>query len=191
MEKSLVFGGRCTVLSMSYNPKRLLWRTLQQSLFEDLEQYLARYPKSGTMRNGVLYELQISGPLIKERDGFASRTLKTSDTILQMKKTFLPTPITSQVYKPIRPLCPSERAGTHGKSLPAAIGAMMLPTPTVNEAKNNPGTLSQWKRNDSLNVEASKMEGYTIETIGNRFLLNPQFVEEMMGFPIGWTDLEP
>ena len=68
---------------------------------------------------------------------------------------------------------------------------LVLPTPTVNESHNNPGFPSQWERHDSLNVEAAKMEGYTVETIGKNFRLNPRFVEEMMGFPIGWTELQP
>src|SRR5690606_29834719 len=35
---------------------------------------------------------------------------------------FWPTPVASQDYKPIRPLTPSERNGTHGKSIVGAIG---------------------------------------------------------------------
>jgi len=66
---------------------------------------------------------------------------------------------------------------------------LALPTPTVNESKNNPSGASQWDRNDSLNVEAVKMHGLD-KTTGKDFQLNPQFVEEMMGFPIGWTDLK-
>jgi len=66
---------------------------------------------------------------------------------------------------------------------------LQLPTPTVNEAKNNPSGASQWARHDSLNVEAAKLHGLN-KTTGKDFQLNPQFVEEMMGFPIGWTDLE-
>jgi hypothetical protein len=64
----------------------------------------------------------------------------------------------------------------------------MLPTPTVNEAKNNPSTSSQWDRKDSLNVEVVKAMGHTKQTIGKNMRLNPQFVEWMMGFPTGWTD---
>lgn len=78
-----------------------------------------------------------------------------------------------------------------GRSLRCALiemNLLPLPTPTVNESKNNPSTPSQWKRASSLNVEAAKLAGYTLETIGKNSQLNPQFVEEMMGFPIGWTE---
>ena len=66
-----------------------------------------------------------------------------------------------------------------------------LNTPTVNTSKQNPQTLSQWKRQGSLNVDAAKMMGYnkeSIQTTGKNFRLNPHFVTEMMGFPIDWLD---
>lgn len=60
------------------------------------------------------------------------------------------------------------RTGDHGSSL--------LPTPTANDAKNN-GAPSQRKRNSSaLNVIAGGA-------------LNPEWVELVMGFPCGWTDI--
>jgi hypothetical protein len=60
----------------------------------------------------------------------------------------------------------------------------MLPTPTVQCGKNN-ASPSQHKRNsDPLDVVAAKMSG---QTSGS---LNPEFVEALMGYPIGWTELE-
>ena len=155
MEKSLVFGGKCIVLSMSYSQKQLLWRTLQLSLFEGLEGYLDRYPRSGTMRNGVLYELQILEPLILERDGSALLIKKRLDSILQTKGRLLPTPIKRM-------------------------------------SKNNPSTPGAWKQHTEPNVEYCKAFGITKEeAIGANFRTNPRFIEEMMGFPIGWTELQP
>ena len=67
---------------------------------------------------------------------------------------------------------------------------LRLPTPTYFDHKINcsPG---RWKRHTDLNVSVAIQEGYTQETIGKDFRLNPAFVEEMMGFPIGWTELDP
>jgi hypothetical protein len=57
------------------------------------------------------------------------------------------------------------------------IPRKLWPTPTAQDGKNNAGP-SQYSRNSlPLNV-----------IVGGR--LNPEFVEFMMGFPIGWTDLE-
>lgn len=195
MEKSLVFTGKCTVLSRSYSPEQLLWRTLQLSLFEGLEQYLERYPKSGTMRSGVLYELQISEPLIGGPDGSALHSQKQSDSISQTSVTSIPPQcLTADGLLPTPTKSESERMSRFkqgGRPLMFMLMKGYLPTPTKNEAHNSRGTVSQWKREGSLNVEAAKMEGYTVETIGKDFRLNPRFVEEMMGFPIGWTELQP
>ena len=76
----------------------------------------------------------------------------------QSETNMLPTPATSQDYKPIRPLIPSERNGTHGTMLVGAIGSQ------------SPGEIGG--------------DGKT------RSVLNPLFVEAMMGFPKGWTSLE-
>jgi len=70
-----------------------------------------------------------------------------------------------------------------GSSLP------ILPTPSCNEAKNNPSAPAQWDRNSSLNVEVARQAGYTQRTIGKSARLNHRYVEWMMGFPEGWTDI--
>jgi len=177
MEKSLVFGGRCTVLSMSYSQERLSWRTCQLSLFEGLEQYLDRYPKSGTMRNGVLYERVISEPLIRERDGFVLPT----PTANEAKNN----PYTSSQWK-------------RNSSLNVEIARMFLPTPTCHEIKQEPNLESQWIRwekhkvGSMLGIQVCRQMNITKEeAIGKAFQLHPHFVEEMMGFPIGWTELQP
>ena len=99
----------------------------------------------------------------------------------------LPTPTTSQDYKPIRKLTPSEEAGSHGKSLPGALGDLFLPIPTVSDlTKNNTLTPSIQKRQSSIYKSIQKH--YKAEITGKRQYIHPHFVEWMMGFPIGWTD---
>jgi hypothetical protein len=55
----------------------------------------------------------------------------------------------------------------------------IFPTPTVNDSKNNnaPSQLTKGQGGRNLNV-----------VIGGS--LNPTWVEWLMGFPLGWTDLE-
>ena len=62
----------------------------------------------------------------------------------------------------------------------------LLPTPTAHLAKET-GAPSEYNR-DTLNLicHFQKKE----KDIGKRQVLSPLFVEWMMGFPIGWTDLE-
>ena len=173
MKKSRVFGGSSTVLSTSYDPKWLCWKTLQTSFDWAEPMSLARLPKSGMTVNGRLYRLDNSVLPTSENDGLV-----------------LPIPC-HRDYKN-NPLTPSRHTGKHSRCLNTAVGEMLLPTPTVNGAQNSINNMSVWKRNSNLNAEAAKMVGLTMETAttGVPFQLNPPFVEEMMGFPIGWTELE-
>lgn len=191
MVRSLVFGGNVSESLASYDHESSCWRTSQLSLFEEEEKWLDRLPALGMTRNGKLYQLGCSVRLISANDGSWSGMLPTPTTDQRPQRykqggrstwcailedgVMLPTP-TAKANQ----TAPTMRK--HWKGI--------LPTPTVNEAKNNPSTPSQWDRNDSLNVEAAKSIGHTKETIGNDMRLNPQFVEWMMGFPTGWTDLE-
>ena len=72
--------------------------------------------------------------------------------------------------------------GDHSKKNLTLLGYVNLyPTPTANDAKNNASPSQQRRRvkgfSQSLNVEVNGK-------------LNPRWVEWLMGFPDGWTDLE-
>ena len=65
------------------------------------------------------------------------------------------------------------------KGMPISLNdqvAHLLPTPTANDAKNN-GSPSRYNRN-SLPLDA--IAGGS---------LNPEWVEILMGFPVGWTEI--
>lgn len=59
--------------------------------------------------------------------------------------------------------------------------AQSLPTPTVNDSKNSSFPPSQ-KDRDSLIAKLTP-------AVKTKCHLSPVFVEAMMGFPVGWTDL--
>ena len=85
--------------------------------------------------------------------------------------SLLPTPTVNRNYN---------RKGvskTSGDGLATVVRRLaLLPTPTANDAKNN-GSPSQRVRNSAaLNVVAGGA-------------LNPEWVELLMGFPRGWTDI--
>ena len=70
-----------------------------------------------------------------------------------------------------------------GMGMPLTIAAQLLPTPTVNDAGNS--TLPPSLRGrDSL--PGQMLRDDSVPT-GPGTHLNPSFVEEMMGFPVGWT----
>jgi hypothetical protein len=65
--------------------------------------------------------------------------------------------------------------------LPAAV--KLLPTPTTNDSKNASLPPSQADRDG---LAGAMLRDDSIPT-GAATYLNPSFVEEMMGFPVGWT----
>ena len=65
---------------------------------------------------------------------------------------------------------------TSGDGLATVVRRMLLPTPTANDAKNNGSSFQKNRHSDALNVVAGGS-------------LNPEWVELLMGFPRGWTDI--
>jgi len=174
MENVLVFGGSSTVLSTSYDPVSSSWKTSQQSLFEDYQQLLEALPKSGMTVNGRLYLLN-----------------NVEHPTLDVGGSALPTPTASDAG-PAAILNENTNIVFTGKGTPRKVSnngvngslglartVMLLPTPSAHEHKYRL----------KGNSQASKCLEAKARRTGKDFQLNPQFVEEMMGFPIGWTDL--
>jgi hypothetical protein len=81
----------------------------------------------------------------------------------------------------------SDRTSTPGNrfslSAWASRGCSTLPTPTTNDSKNASLPPSQAERDG---LAGAMLRNDSIPT-GAATYLNPSFVEEMMGFPVGWT----
>ena len=97
-----------------------------------------------------------------------------------------PTPVAMQADRPLRPLAPSEKTLNHGVMLCAAVydslqeGPIRIwPTPTSCTG-HNVGRLDEWggSQNPLRGME------------GSNGLLNPVWVEWLMGLPLNWTSLE-
>ena len=69
-----------------------------------------------------------------------------------------------------------------------ATGGGLLPTPTTRDYKDAGPNVNFEKV-----AKKSKLPGVVViacQATGENTYLNPSFVEEMMGFPPGWTDLK-
>lgn len=70
-------------------------------------------------------------------------------------------------------------------------GQRIWPTPTVNDSKNTAGK-EQFNRNSlPLNAAVCVDDGGNLipENLGK--MMNPNFAEWLMGWPVGWTGLPP
>jgi len=217
MEKNRVFGGKCYESLASYDRESSSWRTSQLCLFEEDAKSLDRLPKSGIAQNGQLYPLEIWGPVTLDEDGLQLPTPTKDERRTPYAQggknllcALLPTPTASDPDKHgteslIRLVEKGVRysAGDH-RNLPTPTAHLakengspseytrktptlishFLPTPTANLAKQT-ASPSNYKRNTlPLICHFQKKD------TGERQVLSPLFVEWMMGFPIGWTDLE-
>jgi hypothetical protein len=150
-----------------FDPESYSWRTFQTSIIPLPPQSLENWPKWGLSRRGVLYALQTLAHTIEERDGSSWQ---------------LPTPTASEAEK-----AGLFKKGQMGNSLVTkAKRGELFPTPTAREPNDVGLNLDRGRySNDTLTRKVSNQEG-----LENGGRLNPQWVEWLMGWPIGWTDSE-
>lgn len=127
MEKNHLFGTICSESLTTYDQESCAWKT-HRTLFDSvLIPYAGKWPASGMISNGELYQL----------NQWEHHTTEE--------------------------------------------GGMLLPTPTASEHKYR----LKGKTQASRCLEALARTG---RLTGERGRLNPAYVEEMMGFPVGWTE---
>jgi hypothetical protein len=162
-----------------YDPDTSSWRTSQQSLFEDLTSSPETWPRSGMTSNGTAYLLPPSAPLTAATGGgeLLPTPTATNTKAVHLRsggrppRTYLPTPRASDADKGGRgDLLAVVRTG-----MPS--GRKHWPTPTASDGMGGPGS-------------QGRQGGENLRTAAGG-ALNPTFVEWLMGFPPGWTDLEP
>jgi hypothetical protein len=185
------------------------WKTFQTSLMNlgHLMKYQNPFPKSGSILNGLMFERPTLGPIIKEtvysslltkQELYQNSILPTptvSDTIGGILKFDLkpkiPQILTDQLLGPFLFPTPTTNDG-HNQTFPKSqskrnslVGKIMnLPTPTTSGNQLSPSEMKKGASFDNLKA-ISNLHG------GQGTRLSPLFVEWMMGFPSGWTDLEP
>lgn len=148
-----------------FDPKSSSWKTSQMSLSMLGRISLAICPKWGIVVHGALFERQMPMHLIKEEGFSRLRSIPTPTTMdsqfLNSKRTVMKTSM--------------EKGNWRGVALKDYV--QMFPTPT---AKANQTSPSMIEKGGSFNNISELKSGK----------LNPEWVEWLMGWPIGWTDLE-
>ena len=169
-------GVKSPVLLASYNPDTQSWKTSQTSLVatgdDGLDEYLETWPRSGMTRNGIAYQLP-----------------RLARTTTEIGSGYWPTPTGMTGGEGI---APSHLDGSHGWSLGAAAKdslsrnpTRIWPTPTANEdAAGTPKGKMQAMLGNHPSLRGNTPEEWA------RGTLNPVWVEWLMGFPLGHTDLD-
>ena len=166
-EHARVFGPRCSGSLASYDPAISSWRTCQLSLFEDSTSSSVTLPRSGSMRNGTVYEHATS---VLRMSASASGLWPTPRNTI--------TSLTVMVKAVERQMWPTPRAtdadrGGRGDLIQAVRG------------NSNPH-FRRWPA-----PTASRRSG--LQSHGRNAILgplNPTWLEWLMGFPMDWTVAE-
>jgi hypothetical protein len=178
-----------------YDPNTRSWRTAQCLLFEDSTESLETFPRWGMMRDGELWE--------------QSTQVRRTDEI---ESGLWPTP-TGQDNAQVQG---QGKAANHPKRGTTLGGAVrMWPTPCASEARQGYQNRNNGKKGTQESLSTAVRMWLTPRTRGlcggtghkemliqkigkeegvkifNGGQMNPNWVEWLMGWPIGWTDLKP
>ena len=186
MEKPLECGEKLHGSFTKYNPDSSSWKTHQCSLLGDLDEFLETWPQWGLMRDGECWE---------------QRMLEQNIRGTEFGLSLLPTPTASMMpcegtVRIMRKAWESgeftleEASAVAGRDVRKSQGKVQAwPTRVCQDSrhattrhldpKNN-----YWKSN--LGEVVMSLEQ---PNTGGR--LNPTWVEWLMGWPLGWTDLKP
>ena len=177
-------GPKSSDLLASYDPNTSSWRTLQTCLVallrneaDGLAEFSETWPSAGMMRSGRTFRRQPWAlPIAENASGC------------------VPTPRKTEIKNSISHL--AERAQPHRKgpgSLTSYIqwleaGRPMFPTPTATMHKgSSPAALT---RKDGQDRSRDRLDHF-LQSLEGSGKLNPAWVEWLMGFPMGHTDLQP
>jgi hypothetical protein len=142
------------------------WRTPQCSLLGDSDEFLETWPRWGSMRTGECWERQTSA-------------LRTSGTVSGLWPTPTATDFKSESMS-AELVQRREQASNKGVRLTEFLHRKMMPTPTAGNDHSG-GRLDEW---------GGSTNPFRGTEIGH-LRLNPSWVEELMGWTTGWTDLKP
>ena len=163
-----------------YDQNTHSWKTAQCSLFEDLELSLETFPKWGMTVNGELYLQQT---LVQ--------------TIEETESGLWPTPNTLEGLKPkkIERIMEYNQKARPGRSYASmnlreqvVYGKQPIwPTPVVRDYKDSGSQAALIRARDKRDSPGLGL----LVGAENGGSLNPTWVEWLMGWPLGWTDLKP
>lgn len=193
-----------------YDRSSRSWRTAQCLLLGGSEEFSATFPNWGSMRGGELFRLKTPSGLVElrqsiksaEESGFsgklatptanmgerggrgdllgAIRNYKYTKRRHRSQAEKLPTPGAAKANNDLTLQCSGD-----GRKKPNKLGwAIATKLPTPHGFSKDGG-----KSNGPSGNELGRSVNQSVEPGGGS--LNPDWVEWLMGWPIGWTDLRP
>ena len=180
---------------VKYDQDMCLWKTHQCSLLGDLELFSENWPQWGLMRDGECWEQQTLAQTIRGTESGLSPngvdSFHTPNTTgldggsnsrkaLRKREEMWPTPVHSEARQGLQ----IRREGKKGTQTSLSTAVLTWPTPRTKGMRGGSGSWDLLNKNTT--IEEARLMG-----AGNGGQLNPTWVEWLMGWPLGWTDLKP
>jgi hypothetical protein len=180
-----------------YDPSSCLWKTHQCSLLGDLDEFSETWPQWGLMRNGECWEQRTLEQTIRGTESGLSPngvdSFHTPNTTgldggsnsrkaLKKRKEMWPTPTCHNSNEKGSP--------SEFKRDSPGLGTVVLwfPTPQASDNRDR-GNMSNPSIQRRIAIGKQIMLSQSVDR--NSGQLNPTWVEWLMGWPLGWTDLKP
>ena len=184
MEKPLECGEKWRGSFVKYDPDLFLWKTHQCSLLGDLDEFLETWPQWGLMRDGECWEQRT-----------LEQSIRGTEFGSLQNKWATPTTMDKLPPKSAQALHREATQTRQGRSKPANLRDQVSnmknwPTPVKSDhSARRPS--KGWQGNSDLPsvvwTESGGRENPTMPPAQ----LNATWVEWLMGWPLGWTDLKP
>jgi site-specific DNA-cytosine methylase len=160
---------------------RLIFRLVPSALpIEGTESGLLPTPSS--QQAGAVSANDIDGELQPNKRMYSKRTGKHMQITLNRYVGLWPTPNVAGLHNR------KGASATSGDGLSTAV--KMWPTPTQRDWKDTPGmSLTGTNPDGSTRDRTDRLAGAVYAGSAQLGSLNPDWVERLMGFPVGWTDL--
>lgn len=169
-ENAADFGERCTESFARYDRSTHSWKTPQCSLLADLDVFSETWPKQGIMLHGLCWELTMWEPRTSANaSGFSRETFITPSASEGLRSKFQLTSMAKRREK-----------HNFGNLTEQVARRLLFPTATCKGLDG--GSHAREALHKAAPTESKQMLG------GH---LNPTWVEWLMGWPLGWTDLNP
>lgn len=170
---------------VKYDHATSSWKTHQCSLLGDLEPFSETWPSWGLMRDGECWEQPTLALRIRGTESGLWRTPQAADAKSSIVQKGYATNLTHQVMKWPTPTAHNAKEtnalseySRDTPSLTATIHMRMWGTPKAQDSRH--AMTDRGKSN--LGEQIAGLHGGK---------LNPTWVEWLMGWPLGWTDLKP
>lgn len=207
-ESGAAFGFTWPGSSAKYDPATRSWKTRQCSLLGDLEPYSGTFPRWGICVGGELWELPTPVIATAGTGSGSSGNWPTpiaqdakqsghapSGTGMAEKLSFAvvqggnwPTPTCADQYTDKLKSSQQKEGSMHSVNLSQAVGMNWATPQTVDHKKPRPLRFKKDRETRDPSLPGNYRGDLADQIAG---VLNPEWEEPLMSWPVGWTQLEP